>query len=81
MYVYICDYLMYIIRLYYFPLIHKLCFWFQYYVCVYYYFFYSVQALSILFIQLSSYITYHIHMLLISRKLTWLKSVLFIRNC
>ena len=80
MYVYVCDYLMYIIRLCYFPLIHKSCFCFQYYMCLYLFIYssYSVQALPILFIQLLSYTIYHIHMLLIPRILTWLKSVLFI---
>ena len=42
-----------------------------------YLFLYSVQGLPILFLQLLSYTIYPILMLLIPRKLTWLKSVLF----
>ena len=73
---YICDNLMYIICLCYFPLIHKLYFRFQYYFCLY--FFYFDQALLILFIQLLPYTTYHTHTFLIPRKFVLLKSVLFI---
>ena len=77
MYVYICDNLMYIIRLCYFPLIDKLYFWFQYYFCLYFFLFFFILFKSRHSVY-SALAIYYKHALLIPRKLTWLKSVLFI---
>ena len=69
MYVYICNNLVYIIRLCYFLLIHKLYSRFQYHFCLYF---------SILIKPCPSclFSSYHTLTLLIPRKLTLLKSVL-----